>query len=154
MPVHLNNARDPATLEGTPDDWRWQLRNAVTDAEGLSRALHLTPREALGAKRAEEAGLPMSITPYYLALCDRDDPGCPVRLQCVPDAREAARAEGDLEDPLGEVAHEVAPHLVQRYPDRALLLATDHRIQSTVLSQIDEIDGELFQRFQLLLASL
>ena len=33
--------------------------------------------------------------------------------------------EGDLEDPLGEVAHEVAPHLVQRYPDRALLLATD-----------------------------
>ncbi|HEY2513214.1 MAG TPA: KamA family radical SAM protein, partial [Polyangiaceae bacterium] len=32
---------------------------------------------------------------------------------------------GDLADPLGEVAHEVAPHLVQRYPDRALLLATD-----------------------------
>jgi lysine 2,3-aminomutase len=28
-------------------------------------------------------------------------------------------------DPLGEVAHEVAPHLVQRYPDRVLLLATD-----------------------------
>jgi lysine 2,3-aminomutase len=26
---------------------------------------------------------------------------------------------------LGGVAHEVAPHLVQRYPDRALLLATD-----------------------------
>ena len=32
---------------------------------------------------------------------------------------------GDLVDPLGEVAHEVAPHLVQRYPDRVLLLATD-----------------------------
>jgi lysine 2,3-aminomutase len=30
-----------------------------------------------------------------------------------------------LIDPLGEEAHEVAPHLVQRYPDRALLLATD-----------------------------
>jgi lysine 2,3-aminomutase len=28
-------------------------------------------------------------------------------------------------DPLGETAHEVAPHLVQRYPDRVLLLATD-----------------------------
>jgi len=28
-------------------------------------------------------------------------------------------------DPLGEVAHEVAPHLVRRYPDRVLLLATD-----------------------------
>jgi len=33
--------------------------------------------------------------------------------------------EGDLRDPLGEEAHEVAPELVQRYPDRALLLATD-----------------------------
>ena len=32
---------------------------------------------------------------------------------------------GDLRDPLGEEAHEVAPELIQRYPDRALLLATD-----------------------------
>jgi lysine 2,3-aminomutase len=43
----------------------------------------------------------------------------------VPDAREGHAVPGDLEDPLGEVAHEVAPHLVQRYPDRVLLLATD-----------------------------
>jgi lysine 2,3-aminomutase len=30
-----------------------------------------------------------------------------------------------LRDPLGEEAHEVAPELVQRYPDRALLLVSD-----------------------------
>jgi lysine 2,3-aminomutase len=30
-----------------------------------------------------------------------------------------------MADPLGEIAHEVAPHLVQRYPDRVLILATD-----------------------------
>jgi lysine 2,3-aminomutase len=30
-----------------------------------------------------------------------------------------------MEDPLGEVAHEVAPSLIRRYPDRVLLLATD-----------------------------
>src|SRR4029077_2704919 len=64
-------------------------------------------------------------TPYYLSLCDRRDPRCPVRMQCVPHAREGIEVPGDLADPLGEVAHEVAPHLVQRYPDRALLLATD-----------------------------
>jgi lysine 2,3-aminomutase len=87
--------------------------------------LNLTAREVEGARRAEHAGLPLSITPYYLSLCDKDDPSCPVRMQCVPDAREALLAAGDLEDPLGEVVHEVAPHLVQRYPDRALLLATD-----------------------------
>jgi lysine 2,3-aminomutase len=43
----------------------------------------------------------------------------------VPRADEAREVPGDLADPLGEVVHEVAPHLVQRYPDRALLLATD-----------------------------
>jgi lysine 2,3-aminomutase len=48
-----------------------------------------------------------------------------VRKQCVPDAREGDEVPGDLADPLGEEAHEVAPGLVQRYPDRVLLLATD-----------------------------
>jgi lysine 2,3-aminomutase len=43
----------------------------------------------------------------------------------VPRAEEAQEGRGDLRDPLGEEAHEVAPELIQRYPDRALLLATD-----------------------------
>ena len=106
-------------------DWKWQLRHAVASADDLARALPLTPGEIEGARRAESQGLPLRITPYYLSLVDRDDPACPVRKQCVPDAREGTEVPGDLADPLGEVAHEVAPHLVQRYPDRVLLLATD-----------------------------
>jgi lysine 2,3-aminomutase len=106
-------------------DWQWQARRAITTVDALSRALPLTASELEGARRAEREGLPIAITPYYLSLCDPHDPSCPVRRQCVPDAREAAFVEGDLVDPLGEVEHEVAPHLVQRYPDRALLLATD-----------------------------
>src|SRR5690242_2013798 len=108
-----------------PRDWQWQVRHAITTVDELARALRLTPGELEGARRAERAGMPIGITPYYLSLCDRRDPTCPVRRQCVPDAREAQRVPGDLDDPLGEVAHEVAPHLVQRYPDRVLLLATD-----------------------------
>jgi lysine 2,3-aminomutase len=106
-------------------DWRWQLRHAVASADDLARALPLTTAELEGARRAEGQGLPLRITPYYLSLVDRGDPACPVRVQCVPDAREGVEVLGDLGDPLGEVAHEVAPHLVQRYPDRVLLLATD-----------------------------
>ncbi len=106
-------------------DWRWQLRHAVTSVAALDEALRLTPAEREGARRAELAGLPIAITPYYLSLCDPDDSACPIRRQCVPDAREAETVPGDLVDPLGEVAHEVAPHLIQRYPDRALLLVTD-----------------------------
>ena len=108
-----------------PQDWRWQIRHAVTKSDDLARALNLTPSEIEGAHRAERAGLPVSITPYYLSLCDRGDPTCPVRMQCVPDAREEREVPGDMVDPLGEIEHEVAPHLVQRYPDRVLLLATD-----------------------------
>jgi lysine 2,3-aminomutase len=108
-----------------PSDWRWQLRAAISSVDDLARALPLTDDELAGARRAEQAGMPIGITPYYLSLCDRHDPACPIRLQCVPRVAEAQVVPGDLADPLGEVAHEVAPHLVQRYPDRALLLVTD-----------------------------
>jgi lysine 2,3-aminomutase len=108
-----------------PRDWRWQLRNAVTTVDDLAREISLTPRELEGARRAERAGLPIAITPYYLSLANREDPPDPIRLQCVPDARESNDAPGDLVDPLGEEAHTVAPHLVRRYPDRVLLLVSD-----------------------------
>lgn len=106
-------------------DWKAQVRDSVRTVDALAAALELTPEELEGARRAEREGLPMAITPYYLSLCDRHDPACPVRVQCVPRSAEAAVVHGDLDDPLGEVEHEVAPHLVQRYPDRVLLLATD-----------------------------
>jgi lysine 2,3-aminomutase len=116
---------DPAHASDTRGDWRWQLRHAIGSAAELARAIPLTPRELEGALRAERQGLPIRITPYYLSLVDPTDPACPIRKQCVPDGREGDEVPGDLVDPLGERAHEVAPHLVQRYPDRVLLLATD-----------------------------
>ncbi len=115
----------PLAESDRPDDWRWQVRHAATDLSALERALVLTPGEREGARRALEGGFPISITPYYLSLCDREDPSCPIRLQCVPRIEEAREVPGDLRDPLGEEAHEVAPHLVRRYPDRVLLIATD-----------------------------
>jgi lysine 2,3-aminomutase len=114
-----------ATEPRGPRDWRAQLRQSVRTADDLARALALTPEEREGARRAELEGLPIAITPYYLSLCDPQDPRCPIRLQCVPRVAEATEVEGDMVDPLGEVEHEVAPHLVRRYPDRVLLVATD-----------------------------
>lgn len=106
-------------------DWTDELRRSLHTADELARALDLTPDELAGARRAESEGLPLRVTPYYLSLVDRNDPRCPIRLQAIPRVEEAREVPGDMVDPLGEVAHEVAPHLVQRYPDRALLLATD-----------------------------
>lgn len=112
-------------VAAAPRDWRWQLRHATTTVAGLERALALSADERAGAVRAERAGLPLRVTPYYLGLVDPSDPRCPIRRQVVPHAAEALATPGDLADPLGEAAHEVAPGLVHRYPDRALLLATD-----------------------------
>lgn len=112
-------------LETSHDDWRWQAQHTVRTLEALEAHLTLTDDERHGIERALQQGMPLAITPYYLSLCDPLDPACPIRMQCVPRAAEAFTMAGDLADPLGEAAHEVAPHLVQRYPDRALLLVTD-----------------------------
>ena len=126
MPALPQNSREASGLRDSDwRDWRWQAQHAVTDLQALDKALTLTEAERVGASRAMAAGLPISITPYYLSLCHPTDPSCPIRRQCIPRAEEAIAVQGDLRDPLGEEAHEVAPHLIQRYPDRVLLVATD-----------------------------
>lgn len=122
LPVHDSDApsRDAADA-----DWHWQVRHALTDRAALERAFALTDRERRGIDHALAGGFPISITPYYASLVDRDDPACPIRLQCVPVEDESVETVGDLRDPLGEDDHTVAPHLVSRYVDRALLLVTD-----------------------------
>ena len=67
----------------------------------------------------------MSITPYYLSLVDFNNPRCPIRLQCIPSAKELETAPEELIDPLHEDADSPVPGLTHRYPDRALLLVTD-----------------------------
>ena len=124
-----SSRRAPARVRASrsPRDWRWQLRHAVTTVDDLAaRARRSRRASSKGARRAEREGLPIAITPYYLVALRSARPGVPdppaVRARR---ARRRTRSPGDLVDPLGEVAHEVAPHLVQRYPDRVLLLATD-----------------------------
>lgn len=105
-------------------DWRAQLRHAVRTPEALERALDLTAEELTASFVAHRSGLPTLIPPYYLGLIDGRNPNCPIRRQCVALPAESRRSDGDRRDPLGEEDHEVAPRLVQRYPDRALLLVT------------------------------
>jgi lysine 2,3-aminomutase len=105
--------------------WQSELANAITTEEELEAVVSLTEAERRGVAHAREAGLPLRITRAYAKLIDPEDPACPIRLQCVPSAQEVIQHPHDLVDPLGEVANEAAPHLVQRYPDRALLLVTD-----------------------------
>jgi lysine 2,3-aminomutase len=115
----------PLVQADSEPTWQQELRGALRSLAELERHFELTESEREGARRAEAEGFPISVTPYYASLADRHDPACPIRRQIVPRAEEAHEARGDLRDPLGEEAHEVAPELIQRYPDRALLLVTD-----------------------------
>jgi len=119
----LDNAAHGAAGEVEP--WKRELQQTIRSAEGLRAALELTDAEYSSAVRAEQQGFPIAVTPHYLSLIDGRDPSCPLRQQVVPGPEEGNPGRGDLRDPLGEEAHEVAPELIQRYPDRALLLVSD-----------------------------
>lgn len=106
--------------------WREQLRRAARTVRDLEQVLVLTDDERAGLGALEtRGGLPLGITPHFLALMNPSDPADPLRLQVVPRAAEMEPASWDRRDPLGEEDLEVVPFLVHRYPDRVLLLATD-----------------------------
>jgi lysine 2,3-aminomutase len=105
-------------------DWRWQQRAALATADDFARILRLTSEEREGF--ALTAGrFRAGATPYYASLADPEHPHCPVRRQIVPLPAEAIGGAGDRADPTGEEPHRPVRALVQKYPDRALLLATD-----------------------------
>jgi len=122
---HLIALRRAESSEPRPLDWRWQLSHSLSSADELARVLPLSDAERQGLAALGERGFPVAITPYYFGLIDPNDPDCPIRRQVVPRFEELTQVPGDLADPLGEAAHEAAPNLIQRYPDRALLFATD-----------------------------
>src|SRR4051812_39841831 len=98
------------------NDWRWQLRNRLTGLAELESFVRLTDEEREGIARAP-ALFRIGVTPYYASLMDPDHPFCPVRMQVIPTGAEAARTDGEWEDPLGEDALSPAPAIVHRYPD-------------------------------------
>jgi lysine 2,3-aminomutase len=107
------------------NDWKWQLKHRITNAEQLQKFLPtLTPEEFSGAKLANTK-LALAITPYFFNLIDPADENCPIRLQVIPKLAESHTAPWEMSDPVGEDSHSPVPGLVHRYPDRVLFLVTD-----------------------------
>ncbi|MFA4984273.1 MAG: lysine 2,3-aminomutase [Candidatus Omnitrophota bacterium] len=107
------------------EDWHWQIKHRIRSRDELSQIIKLTPQEEDGAKKAS-GRLSMAITPYWASLIDPDDPECPIRRQAVPVTAESVVSPHEMIDPCAEDRDSPAPHLVHRYPDRVLLLATEH----------------------------
>lgn len=105
------------------EDWQWQMANRLGTFEQLRSLLNLTPYQSQRFKTLLKT-FHYSITPYYLSLIDWNDPGDPVRLQCVPDLREMDLKIVGNSDPLEEEEDMQVPGLVHRYPDRVLAIVT------------------------------
>ena len=106
------------------EDWHWQLKQRICVKEDLAQIIKLTPEEEEGTKKAS-GRLSLAITPYWATLIDPEDPNCPLRRQCVPVVSESIIGPHEMIDPCAEDRDSPVPHLVHRYPDRVLLLATE-----------------------------
>lgn len=106
------------------EDWHWQLKHRITKLEQISQVAKLTPQEEEGIKNAR-GRMAMAITPYWATLIDQDDTNCPIRRQSIPSIQEFQIGPYEMVDPCAEDRDSPAPHLVHRYPDRVLLLATE-----------------------------
>ena len=107
------------------EDWHWQLKHRIRTREELAQVIKLTPEEEEGVKRAS-GRLSLAVTPYWATLIEPEDPTCPLRRQAVPVAAESIISPHEMVDPLAEDRDSPAPYLVHRYPDRVLLLVTEH----------------------------
>ncbi|SHI82574.1 L-lysine 2,3-aminomutase [Dethiosulfatibacter aminovorans DSM 17477] len=106
------------------DDWKWQVKNRITDVETLKKVINITSQEEDDINAVLEK-FRMGITPYYAAHMDKDDHRCPIRMQAVPTIAETFISKSDMVDPLHEDGDSPVPGLTHRYPDRVLLLLTD-----------------------------
>ncbi|MBO7499883.1 MAG: KamA family radical SAM protein [Fibrobacterales bacterium] len=104
------------------EDWRAQLRNSIRDVEALKARFPGLP-DPEGIARAA-ARFPFSVTPYYASLVEKPSFDDPIFRMSVPSPEELDDPPFLLEDPIGENRHMVAPGLVHRYPDRAMLIST------------------------------
>ena len=113
----LRHWLDTARRNPCWQDWRWQVRQAL-DAGDLAR-LGMVSAPAAHAARV----FPARVTPYYLALADPADRTDPIMAQCLPTAAELVPDDGEA-DPFNEARHAPVPGVVQRFPDRVLVLAS------------------------------
>lgn len=105
-------------------NWKWQMRNRITNLKELKQYISLSKEEEEGIKKCLKT-LRMAISPYYLSLIDPLDKNDPIRKQAIPTASELNISPADLTDPLHEDIDSPVKGLTHRYPDRVLFLVTD-----------------------------
>ena len=103
--------------------WRAQLAGAYRNPRALIAELALPEALVEPAERAAEA-FPLRVPPSYVSRMQRGDPDDPLLRQVLPLGAELDAAPGYTADPLAEQPRRAGPGLLEKYPGRALILAT------------------------------
>lgn len=105
--------------------WHWQHQNRLRRPEHFDDVLELSAEEREAFLKSAQR-FRVAVTPHYAALMSREDPGCGVRQQGLPQPGELRHYDFELEDPLAEEAHMPVPGITHRYPDRVLFYVSHH----------------------------
>ena len=103
-------------------DWLWQAKHAVRSIDLFEKILdiHFDPEERARLDETVKK-FPLSITPYYLSLIDKEDyKNDPIFKQAFPSPSELIIHPCDMNDPLAEDKDSPVPGITHRYPDRLL----------------------------------
>ena len=106
----------------TWQDWRWQLRHAVTGTAPELQGFGIPSDDAERVHRR----YPVKITPYVLKQLDRTNLADPLNRQALPSLEELIPEACMVADPFAEKTRAACCHgLKQRFPDRVLVMAND-----------------------------
>ncbi len=106
-------------------DWRWQIAHSIRSIDELRSVVPISSElDDWFNNNFALASLPFALTPYFASLMD-GSVRCPILAQMVSSTQELKNRDYELMDPLGEEPRQHVKHLVHRYPDRVLFLATD-----------------------------
>jgi len=102
--------------------WKHELKNNLTAIEHLPEYVDLSRKERYLLNNVITRH-PMNVTRYYLSLIDWDDPNDPIKKMAIPSIAELSLS-GSY-DTSGEKENTKMPGLQHKYPQTALILATN-----------------------------
>ncbi|HLN56735.1 MAG TPA: KamA family radical SAM protein [Bacteroidales bacterium] len=113
----------PLTTIDSWNDWKWQLRNAITGIEDLKKIMKLSDKEIMAINNLK-GRLPLRITPYFASLIYDTKTSHPLRRNVIPVVEELIETSSEQSDPLHEKSFSPVKGIVHRYPDRVLFTVT------------------------------
>jgi lysine 2,3-aminomutase len=123
-------------MQQNKNDWKWQLKNMICDVDELKKYIHISSEQEEEIRKVEKK-YRWGISPYYLALMDKENQNCPIRKQGIPSINEFDdvfqidnlpsyyQSAVGSENPLWKNGKTEVDCIFWSYPDRVLFYLTN-----------------------------